>query len=292
MKSTVTGQAPVTLIAGITLVSGTLTYYPANNPGAVTTISTATTGAGQIAVGSTNGSQNGGYFLILNATNSVGVTQTSQAYVTVAGDYKPGRVTATVTDFTVPSPGLAIQIQRTYDSLLRSQSSDFGYGWRLGLNAVNMTVTATADVALTIGGKRRTFYFTPSSTIIPGFFVPQYTAEPGMFGSLTTTGDNCFGVLIHIGNIYQCGISNAGSVYQATAYKYTDPYGRVYTIGSDGALQSLKDLNGNTLTLAASGSRVQPDLAFLSYATMRGESRRSLTHWGISINMLTTRTGI
>lgn len=133
------------------------------------------------------------------------------------------------------------------------QSSDFGYGWKLGLNAVNMSVTATSDVALTIGGKRRTFYFTPSSTIIPGFSMPQYTAEPGMFGSLVTTGDNCSGVLIHIGNIFECGISNAGAVYQAAACKYTDPYGRVYTIGSDGSLQSLKDLNNNTLTITANG---------------------------------------
>ena len=36
-------------------------------------------------------------------------------------------------------------------------------------------------------------------------------------------------------------------------YTYIDPYGRVYTIGPDGALQSLKDLNGNTLTVTANG---------------------------------------
>jgi YD repeat-containing protein len=83
--------------------------------------------------------------------------------------------------------------------------------------------------------------------------VPQYTAEPGMFGSLATTGDNCSGVLIHIGNIFECGISNAGQFYQATGYQYTDPNGRVYTIGATGTLQSLRDLSGNTLTLSAAG---------------------------------------
>ncbi len=154
-ESTVTGQAPVTVIAGITLVSGTLTYYPANNPGAVATIGTSTTGTGQIALFDTTGLNNGGYFLLLNATNSVGVTQTSQAYVTVAGDYKPGRVTATVTDLTVPSTDLAIQIQRTYDSLLRSQQSDFGYGWRLGTR-VDLLTSPMGDVTFTLGGRRRT----------------------------------------------------------------------------------------------------------------------------------------
>ena len=55
------------------------------------------------------------------------------------------------------------------------------------------------------------------------------------------------------GNVFQCAISNAGSQYQASGYQYRDPYGRVYTIGSDGTLQSLKDLNGNTLTVGPGG---------------------------------------
>src|ERR1700758_4859268 len=42
-------------------------------------------------------------------------------------------------------------------------------------------------------------------------------------------------------------------MYQATAYVYTDPYGRKYTIGADGSLNSLKDLNNNTLTVTPTG---------------------------------------
>src|SRR6266849_5040910 len=80
----------------------------------------------------------------------------------------------------------------------------------------------------------------------------QYTAEPGFYGSMTTTGDNCFGVLLRIGNLYQCGIGPLG-FYQPNGYVYTDPYGRVYTMGTDGSLQTLKDLNGNMLTVTAAG---------------------------------------
>jgi hypothetical protein len=54
-NAAVSGQVPITLVSGISLVSGTLTYFPA----------------------------------------------------TAVGDYKPGRVTATITDLTVDLPGAA-----------------------------------------------------------------------------------------------------------------------------------------------------------------------------------------
>ena len=53
--------------------------------------------------------------------------------ITVVGQNKPGRVTFSVTDLTVPVTGMPITIGRTYDSLLRSQSGDFGNGWNLTL---------------------------------------------------------------------------------------------------------------------------------------------------------------
>jgi hypothetical protein len=56
------------------------------------TITPSTTGTGQIGIFDTTLLTNGSYFVLLNATNSAGVTQGSQAYVTVVGDCKPGRV--------------------------------------------------------------------------------------------------------------------------------------------------------------------------------------------------------
>ena len=257
-KSTVTQPVPVTLIPGITLTSGTLTYWPANSPQSVVTLSASTTGTGQISTFDPTLLNNGKYFIVLSATNSLGATMTSQVYVTVAGDYKPGRVTATVTDLKVPATGLPITISRTYDSLTRGTSMDFGYGWKLGIQ-VQMEVSPTADVTFTINGQRRTFYFTPSTTFIPGYYVTGFTAEAGLFGSLTAPYDNCGGTpgapipLQRVGNVFQCALNNNGAGYQPTTYQYTDAYGRVYAIGSDGNLQSLKDLNANTLTVSPSG---------------------------------------
>jgi Domain of unknown function (DUF6531) len=148
-NAAVSGQVPITLISGITLVSGTLTYFPATNPQGVVTLNASTTGSGPIGTFDATLLANGGYFIILNGTNSQNVTQTSQVYVTSVGDYKPGRVTATITDLTVPAPGLPIQIQRTYDSLVRGTSSDFGYGWTLGVN-IQTQIRAFASCAIDV----------------------------------------------------------------------------------------------------------------------------------------------
>ncbi len=251
--STVTSPTPITLISGITLTGGTLSIYPAANFSAVTVLNANTTGAGQIGTFDPTTLANGAYFVQLQATNSSGVTQNNLAMVQVTGNNKPGRVTATITDLTVPAPGLPIQIQRTYDSLVSSVSGDFGYGWNLGIN-VQVNVSPTSDVTLTINGSAKTFYFTPPPNgIFTYWYTPQYTAEPGFYGSLTTTGDNCAGVLLHVGQVWQCALDNPGSSYQPTGYQYTDPYGRVYTMGATGSIQSLKDLNGNTLTVAPTG---------------------------------------
>ena len=110
----------------------------------------------------------------------------------MGGDYKPGRVTTTVTDLTVPAPGLPIQISRTYDSLMRNNTAnDLGYGWSLGIK-LQLEVATTNDITLTLNGQRRTFYFTPSPGGALSFlYSPAYTAEPGMFGRLAVTQDNC-----------------------------------------------------------------------------------------------------
>jgi hypothetical protein len=77
----------VTLISGITLTSGTLTYFSASNQSVIVTITANTTGSGQIGVFDTTLLANGGYFILLNTTSSQGQTLTSQAHVTASGNY-------------------------------------------------------------------------------------------------------------------------------------------------------------------------------------------------------------
>ena len=180
-RALVTGVVPVTVAAGVTLTGGTLSYWPAADESKVTVLNANTTGSGTLGSIDTTVLVNGAYWLRLEATDSTGKTQNNLALVTVGGDYRPGRVTTTVTDLVVPAPGLPIRIERTYDSLVRQKSGDFGYGWSLGVNA-QLETSPNNDLMLTINGQRRTFYFTPvQQGLISIFYDVAYTAEPGPF---------------------------------------------------------------------------------------------------------------
>jgi RHS repeat-associated protein len=247
----VTGDVPITSTDN--LASGTLSYSPASNTNEVIVLNTNATGSGQIGTFPATQLPNGAYWIQLDATDVYGNTMYSLAEVTVAGNNKPGRLTASATDLVVPAPGLPISIQRQYDTLNINKSQDFGYGWSLA-TTVDLEVSPTYDVTLTVAGKRRTFYFTPTQTF-PFLFlgIPAYTPEPGFYGKLTTTGDNCGGLLVLSGGTWFCNFGYLDQLYTPTGYIYTDPNGTQYLIGPTGSLQSITDLNGNTLTVTASG---------------------------------------
>jgi RHS repeat-associated protein len=257
--SAVSGVVPIMLAPGVTLASGNLVYYPANNPNnPVPLKATFPTAGQQLSTLDTTTLQNGSYWIQLQATDTEGQQQYSLVSVTVSGNYKPGRVTATVTDLVVPATGLAINIQRTYDSLNAATSSDFGYGWSLGIN-VNLVVDPAGNVTFTLGGQRKTFYFTPQmpgcSPLLGCFFpyyFPAYTPESGLHGTLTDSGLGCpaLDILIPDGNVWFC---QTGGQYNPPGYIYTDPNGTSYTISAAGNLQSIQDLSGNGLTITPAG---------------------------------------
>jgi len=252
--STVTGIVPVTVSTGETISSGRLIFYSATDPYAEnpTVLNPNVTGTGQIGTFDTTRLPNGSYYIQMEATDSTGQSEYSVALVTVVGQYKPGRVTSTVTDLVVPAMGLAINIQRQYDSLNAGSSRDFGYGWSLG-TTVDLSVDSSYNVSFTINGQRKTFYFTPQFFFFFQGYVASYTPEPGLAGTLTPDMDisNCpFGYVVHDGSLWQCA---GGGLYAPLAYVYTDSSGTSYTISASGALQSIRDIRGNTLTVTPNG---------------------------------------
>ncbi|HEY2470684.1 MAG TPA: DUF2341 domain-containing protein, partial [Terracidiphilus sp.] len=250
----VSGIVPITVANGENLAFGELTVYPANAPNNVTILnSNTTTGTGQqIGTFDTTSLNNGTYWITLQATDTNGNSAYNLVLVTVVGNYKPGRVTSTVTDLVVPAKGLAINIQRTYDSLNAGTSGDFGFGWTLG-TTVNLTVNPSGSVTFTLAGQRRTFDLTPQPNGFLPYYVPVFTPEPGMHGTLTQAGSGCadsFDYLVSDGSLWECV---GGGLWTPPGYVYTDPSGTAYTMTATGQLQSMVDKNGNRLTITLNG---------------------------------------
>ena len=172
--------------------------------------------------------------------------------MTVAGNYKPGRVTATVTDLVVPAKGLGINVQRTYDKLNASTSSDFGYGWSLGTN-VNLTVGPKGDVTFTLADTEDILSHAAVWRMGPAVLLCGLHAEPGLHGTLTDSSSGCadlFDFLVPDGSLWDCV---GGGIYNPPGYIYTDPSGTAYTISAAGSLHSIQDRSGNVLTITANG---------------------------------------
>jgi len=267
----VSGLVPIMLTLGETLQSGTVDYYPADDPSSVTTLATITgaragtlamvgrhaglaappraTG-GTIATLDTTTLEDGSYIIRVRGADTNGNSLTSEVYVIVVGDNKPGRVAFTQTDLTVPVAGLPISIGRTYDSLLRGRTGDFGHGWSLSQFNAHLQVDPAMNVTLDLpNGKRSTFSFAPQGHFL--YYTPSYIANPGVYGTLTA--DGCF-LFEPSSNGYYCLFGDGpNGMYQPGTYTYTDPYGRVYVYGADGSLRSERDLSGNTLTIGPSG---------------------------------------
>ena len=289
--SAISGIVPITVASGTTLQSGTLTFYPANNATNVTVLNANTTGSGQIGTLDTTTLANGQYWITLAATDNSGDTSYNLALVTVVGNYKPGRVTSTVTDLVVPAKGLAIQIQRTYDSLNDGTSSDFGYGWNLGTN-VNLSVNPLGSVTFTLGGQRKTFYLTPEPNGFLPYYVPVWTPEPGLHGTLVNAGSGCsdsFDYLVPDGSLWACV---GGGFFSPPGYAYIDPSGTAYTMTAPSSYNRLWTRTGTpsrSLLWVLPVQRAFPSRSCVIRAVV---SPRSPTRRATSTSTPTTRMGI
>ncbi len=262
-QTTVMGLVPIKVASGVTVTSGTLSYWPSTKPTDMHVLTTTAAGGpgATLATLDTTVLSNGTYIIDLDGTDDHGNQQDSEVLVTVAGDYKPGRVVVDVPEFTIPVAGIPISIGRRYDSLEREKVGDFGNGWSLQVGHPDLQVDQGNNVTITMpNGRRATFQFEiqPEAVgaIVLGFIAqPIYVPEPGVFGTLTSDGCNLLAFdpsnpnPICFASLFDPDTLN----YAPTTYKYTDPYGVVYTMGVDGTLQSIQDRNNNVLTFTADG---------------------------------------
>jgi RHS repeat-associated protein len=224
---------------------------------------------------------NGIYTLRLTATDAHGQTASESISVVVDKNLKVGNFTVSFVDMSIPLAGMPIEIVRTYDSRDK-RAGDFGVGWTLGLRSMRVEKTRV------IG---RDWVQTRSNTFIPrycleatrphivavtfpdnrtykfrAFTTPQcqsggpiggatvsFAPMPGTHGSLAVEGSADVLVAGSVpGPVDLLGFNNQ-DIFNTGVFRLTTEDGTQYVVDQAGGLRSMRDTNGNTLTVSATG---------------------------------------
>jgi len=229
---------------------------------------------------------NGSYTVRLVATDAHGQTSVSAFSAVVTGDLKVGVFTLSFTDLAVPVAGIPITISRTYDSRDK-RTGDFGAGWTLGMKNVRVEKSAPLGNAweqTTSGGIFPTYCLRAAkpSTVTVTFpdgtvydFAtstnPQCQALAPLqfarvnFTQLAGDADTRGATLTALGSdneVFFTGpapgfgelvSSETLDVYDPTRFQLTTPDGTVLILDEKAGLQSLRDTNGNSLSITPAG---------------------------------------
>lgn len=223
--------------------------------------------------------QNGIYQLTLNVVNVNGVHTSQLITLEVNSHMKIGQFHLSFQDLNIQASGIPIRITRTYDTSRRAQNLDFGQGWSidyqnvqirknitLGLNwnvVSNPTALTTClqpgqqhkiDIILPTGELAQfSASNSPSCALVnvPPINI-QFTPLPGTTSSLAIDGvpqglTAQGGVLVD-----QSGNSN-GNTWNPQNYLLTTADNYVYHITDGIGVTSVTDPNGNTLTYGQNG---------------------------------------
>ena len=275
-------SATVTAPDGETLTDWRVVAYPADgNPADGQVIGTGT-GAPPPTLATFDPTlvANGLWTIRVEATSSGGGLSFVETNVIVEGQLKLGRYTTTFQDLSVGVGGFPLQVLRTYDTLERFESGDFGYGWSVdiadfrvstngplgeggwtmfqcggGLIFVPLCFDSNSPHFVTVtwpDGLVETFDLTPAegSTFFTGLTQADFTGRPGTTSSLAAPDNGLF--FSGDGNLY-AGAFGGGGVYDPTVFVLTDRFGTRYTLEVGVGLLELEDRNGNTLTFSDAG---------------------------------------
>ncbi|MGF1498799.1 MAG: tandem-95 repeat protein [Elainellaceae cyanobacterium] len=211
------------------------------------------------------------YFVRVVAQDVNGKTTIQGFAVGVATENKVGNFTLDATDLNIPLTGIPITVSRRYDTLQANTEGSFGYGWELvGADArISESVPVTdgdgfaslfTSTPFTFGtrvtltnpsGERVGFTFEPEPVLgglLGTVWAPKFTPDPGVDEvlevdnvSLQQNSDGTF-------RLYLFGFS-----YNPNEYRLTTKENLTYTYDQFDGLQSITDLNGNTLTYSDDG---------------------------------------
>ncbi len=220
---------------------------------------------------------NGLYALRLTVLDAGGNQTIDQVTVQVDGERKIGHFTLDFTDLEVPLSGIPITVSRTYDSRDKRQG-DFGVGWRLGLQTVELTCTNPLGEGWFVGRSGLAFSLVPTrlhrcAVQIPGQraerfdFVPSVTVSPlvpfsfvsGSFQPLPGTRGRLEvpdGIFLRIADAQPGAVSllddSDFSLFVPEQFRYTTETDVRIEFGPSG-VTLIEDRNGNSLAFDAGG---------------------------------------
>ncbi|WP_233902915.1 putative Ig domain-containing protein [Stieleria maiorica] len=222
--------------------------------------------AGELAVFDPALVSNDAYAIIVTAFDSNGRGYVQPTMVYVEGSVQTGNFQLQLTDLTIPLSGIPIEVTRVYDTLEATESGDFGYGWKLGVQDARIfEATAIGSGSAFNGGNDK---FVPGVTKVYltnpdgqriGFTYnltdlqaswfgttarPVFTPDEGVYDTLTidTTSVAVGGILGALGG----GIN-------PDVYTLTTKDGTKYRYNQFTGLQTVTDRNGNVVTFTEDG---------------------------------------
>jgi RHS repeat-associated protein len=245
------------------------------------------TGTSPVAAGGTLGTLdpsaliNDIYTLRLRVFDRGGNVRTASVNVQITKDMKVGLFTLMFEDVSVPMSGLPLSVIRLYDSRDKSVG-DFGVGWRVDLRSLRLRVnrvhgtgwqvnragaflptyslvgTDQHKVSVTLpSGKVEEFdmVVTPSSQqIVPlDFVTASYAPRPGTLGTLRSLTPTDLWIIDAQPGPVELLDSFTLEVFDPELFEYTTDEGAVIVIHRTQGVQSMRDLNGNTLTFGPGG---------------------------------------
>jgi RHS repeat-associated protein/uncharacterized repeat protein (TIGR01451 family) len=317
------------LTEGRTLAEYTVSVYPAGgDPDAATVLAEGTADPAGGVIGTIDPTilSNGVQIIRIVATDDAGATRVTESPVVIDGNLKLGRFALTYEDMAVNVGGLPVRVLRSYDTLDRAQSDDFGFGWDLeianitaqrshdplgfgpwdgvscggGFLFTDICYTAANDnrfVTVTWpNGETESFDLTAKgNTFFPILVTFAYESRGNATSTLTPVGSDATGGFAN-GSMTRGGFGDGG-VYNPTRFELTDRFGTVYLLDINDGVQEMTDRNGNTVTVTDAGitSSQGPSITFERdgqgrITTATGPDGESVTYSYDAAGDLTTAT--
>jgi len=234
--------------------------------------------SGTLATLDTTTLSNGMYDLSLEAVDESGKSGHAFVTVLVEGKAKVGNFSFTVTDFNLKVGGIPVQVNRTYSTLQRRSSLDFGYGWSIDYQNVKVEENrhpgedwkTTPDTLIGSCFKfdkpHRVNISLPDGTTekfefrfaaeCRHYFVGSFYDAPVLYALDGSTAkleavDASDSVMMN--NYGQIIDSLTLKPFNPSTYRLTLRNGMVYEINEKSGIKKIKDIRGDTLTYNTNG---------------------------------------